>query len=551
MSEVSTLKNSDTRIAREYHEGTKHSELSIRMSGHYLDFQNKPKPFKVYTKLDSLPLPRVFPKPETNALTAIARTELVINGKKTKAVTVIDVATLSEILFFSAGLTRETKVGPETYYMRAASATGALYPIELYVICEDIPGLKGGVYHFNPAEFSLVQIRAGDFRYELSKAAGDNRNIASSPVTIAFTSLVWRNAWKYGTRSYRHWFWDSGVIAANLLATTISAGLESKLIIGFQDAKVNTLLGLNEARRKEAAIVLAPIGMGLGKFTLNQRDNNEPISPLDLEVIPLSEEEVDYPEIWKMHEGSYLSSEEEVKTWGRRGLSTTFAEVQPVINKFETRCIKAINYENDDKPTLSEVVLKRGSTRRFARSPVTFAQLSTVLHCSTQGVPVDFLNPRDTIVDIYFIANYVEDLQPGAYHFDRRDESLEELKRGQFRNISGYLCLEQQLFADASVVFFLITDLEKILEIFGNRGYRAAQFEAGVIAGKIYLSAYAQGIGASGSTFYDDAVTEFFSPYAEGKSTMIAVGIGVPDYRARPGKILIGKMSRTELLKQQ
>jgi hypothetical protein len=53
-----------------------------------------------------------------------------------------------------------------------------------------------------------------------------------------------------------------------------------------------------------------------------------------------------------------------------------------------------------------------------------------------------------------------------------------------------------------------------------NRGYKASQFEAGVIAGKIYLAAYAQKIDASGSTFFDDAV-EFFSPHAADKSTMI------------------------------
>jgi hypothetical protein len=104
--------------------------------------------------------------------------------------------------------------------------------------------------------------------------------------------------------------------------------------------------------------------------------------------------------------------------------------------------------------------------------------------------------------------------------------------------MSGYLCLEQPLFSDASVVFYLMTDLGHVLGSLGDRGYRAAQFEGGIRAGKIYLSSYSLGIGASGSTFYDDAVTDFFSPHAQGKSTMIAVGIGVPAYRARTGRIL-------------
>jgi hypothetical protein len=59
-----------------------------------------------------------------------------------------------------------------------------------------------------------------------------------------------------------------------------------------------------------------------------------------------------------------------------------------------------------------------------------------------------------------------------------------------------------------------------------------------MVAGRLYLSAYALGLGASGSTFYDDAVTEFFSPHAKEKNTMIAVGLGVPAYKARPGRVL-------------
>jgi nitroreductase len=110
--------------------------------------------------------------------------------------------------------------------------------------------------------------------------------------------------------------------------------------------------------------------------------------------------------------------------------------------------------------------------------------------------------------------------------------------------------LGQSLFSDASVVFFLMTDLQSVLRSLGNRGYRASQFEAGIIAGKIYLAAYALGIGASGSTFFDDAVTEVFFPHASNKSTMIAVGVGVPAYKANPGKILPMRLSKEQLLTQ-
>ena len=76
---------------------------------------------------------------------------------------------------------------------------------------------------------------------------------------------------------------------------------------------------------------------------------------------------------------------------------------------------------------------------------------------------------------------------------------------------------------------YSLTDLTPVLERFGNRGYRAAQLDGGIMGGRIYLSAYAQGFGATGLTFYDDEVTDFFSPHAAGKSVMFLVALGHPD----------------------
>ena len=74
-------------------------------------------------------------------------------------------------------------------------------------------------------------------------------------------------------------------------------------------------------------------------------------------------------------------------------------------------------------------------------------------------------------------------------------------------------------------VYFL-ADMGPVLERFGNRGYRAAQLEASITAGKMYLASYALGLGATGLTFFDDDVTNFFSPHAQGKSVMFLLALG-------------------------
>jgi SagB-type dehydrogenase family enzyme len=534
--------NNDIKHAVQYHEETKHSELRLRMSRHYLDWDDRPRPFKVYPDLPSISLPQDFPIPTADALTAVG--SLHSNFPESP----LDIAVVAQLLYFSAGITREMKHDSGTYYMRAASATGALYPIELYIVSKDISGLRAGVYHFCPGDFSLAELRSGDYRNILAEMAGGNPDIMSSPVTIAFTSLAWRNAWKYGDRSYRHWFWDSGVIAANLLAVAISSGLRPTLVMGFFDAAVNNLLRLEQ--QKEAAVVLAPIGTSVAKGAdiSHYGSDARPVPLLnDPKILQISKREQDHPNIWKLHEASSLTSTDEVTQWLHFGDKHTSRKVdlnghmqEP--NKYETKI-----------DALGDVILRRGSTRRFSHAAISKNQLSTILYYSTRGIPLDVLGGRGGLIDIYFIANAVDGLVPGHYFYDQQANSMEQLDSKTelaSRTDSGYLCLGQPLFSDASAVLFMMTDLDAVLKTFGNRGYRTCQFEAGVLAGKVYLLSYAHRLGASGSTFYDDAVTESFAPHARNKAPMIALGVGVPAYNSRPGKMLPARLTRIQLLSE-
>jgi SagB-type dehydrogenase family enzyme len=536
------MRNQEISHSQNFHETTKHSEISIQMAGHRLDFGNKPSPFKFYKSLPSIPLPTEFPKPNTGALEAISAAGLIKPGSYE-----IDIEVIAEILFFTGGVTREMKYGTDTFFMRAASATGALYPIELYIICKDLDGLKAGVYHFNPGDFSLTCLREGDYRVYVSEAAGDDATISNSPVTIVFSSIAWRNAWKYRDRSYRHWFWDSGVMAANLLSTTNSIGVNMNLSIGFIDEKVNRLICVND--KHEAAVALATLCIGLSNTSSSVKKTTEKreISLLIHETLALSQKgEVEYNSIWKMHEASKLYTIQEVTKW----VNTDFKIEQNTttqVSILESIPLLPANYSNS--PSLSNTILQRGSSRKFSHKSISFAQLSNILHSCTGILPLDFTKGAGiSTTEVYFIANEVEGLPRGSYFFNRISRSLDLLKKDVHRDVSGYLCLWQSLFSDASVVFFLMTPLEQVLETHGNRGYRAVQFEASIVAGKIYLASYAQGIGASGSTFFDDAVTEFFSPHAEHKSTMIAVGVGVPSYKSKSGRILAGKWTRDQLV---
>jgi SagB-type dehydrogenase family enzyme len=507
------MPNQDLDATWKYHNGTKHSYLSLRAHPHFLDWENKPLLFKIYPTLEVTRLPKDFRQTGVSALSAIASPGITARGKKIP--TLEDVA---QLLFFSAGVTRSKKFpGGETFF-RAAACTGALYEIELYLVCQDLPELPAGVYHFGAAEFGVRQLRAGDYRKVIVDAAVAEKSVAHAPLIVICTGTYWRNAWKYRSRTYRHFGWDNGTILANALAMSTALGFPAKVVLGFLDQHVNSLLDIDS--RKEVAFSMLTVGYAKSRL-LPAMD----VTPLQLPVVAYSKEEVDYPAMRQMHEASSLLDPKQVKPW-----RDNTPKIAPPDARGKLFDLKPPGKNEIPSDSIEQVIQWRGSTRKFARRSLSLAQLSTLLDHATRNVPADFLKKSGNLLnDLYLIVHNVEGLPPGAYFFRREDKQLELLKEGDFRDRAGYLGLEQDLPADASVDFFFLADLTKILGALGNRGYRAAQLEAGMVGGRLYLAAYAQKFGATGLTFYDDDVVNFFAPHAKGKSAIFLVACGHSD----------------------
>jgi SagB-type dehydrogenase family enzyme len=502
--------NRNAESAQAYHDATKHSYASVRANAHSLDFANQPLPFKIYPTLEPIRLPAEVRQTGVAALSAIAE----IVPPETKAAP--DLEAVAQLLYLSAGITRHRKYPGGEIYFRAAACTGALYEVELYLVCGDLANLEAGVYHFAAAEFGLRKLRVGDYRGVLAEATGSDPAVAHAPLTVVCTGTYWRNAWKYQNRTYRHFGWDNGTLLANLLAVATALGLPAKVVCGFVDSTVNRLLDVDAQRE----VAFSLVAVGYDSVPLPHAPAEA--APLGLETVPLSRNEIDYPLMREMHDASSLRSPEEVVAWrGRTPIIKLPPPTGPVVQ------LQPLSDAEIPRDPIEQVILRRGSSRKFARTPITFVQLSTMLDRATRGVPADFPDPVGSQLNhLYLIVSAVEGLEPGAYVFHRDRGLLECLKPGNFRAQAGYLGLEQALPADAAVDIFFLADLRPILQRFGNRGYRAVQLEAGILGGKIYLGAYAQHLGATGLTFYDDEVIEFFSPHAEGKSAIFLVAVG-------------------------
>jgi len=494
-----------------YHNGTKHPHGKLMGKLHTYDPAFRPNPYKVFKDLQTTVLP-LDKSPSTPALLAISR-----DIKQEEKNLVPDLNTLARILYFSCGITKTInypRLGNVEF--RAAACTGALFHIEIYVVCGNLPSLSAGVYHFDPKNMKLELLRKGDYRRVLINASSNNIAIQHAPLILIYSDVFTRNTIKYNTREYRHAFWDCGTIIANTLAICSAHKLPTRVILGYVDDLVNSLIDLN--KEKEVSLALVPIG-----FTKEDPTQEIPvISLLNLKTEPLSNYDFDDQEIQKIHQASSLTSGREVKDW--LGVTPKIKIPSSMENP-----ISLDPFKQDKIPpaSLERVIIRRGSAREFLREPISFQQLSTILYYSTMGVPADFLEPYESsLINLYLIINAVNGLQPGSYFYHREQNKLELLREGSFRQTAGHLGLNQDLPADGSVAVFFMTDLEKVLKEFGNRGYRAAQLEASILGGKFYLASYAQNVGVTGLTFYDDAVTKFFSPHAKDKSVMFMVVLG-------------------------
>jgi SagB-type dehydrogenase family enzyme len=196
-SAPATRSNGDTEAARDYHEATKHSYESVRRRARPLDWASKPIVYKEYPSTPLEPLP---PR-------------------------------LDRLLRLGAGVVRRRR----GYEFRTYSSAGALYPIEVYVATAD------GLFHFDPRELGLRRLRDEDERAALG----------GGEVVLALTGIVWRTAWKYDARGYRHLSWDAGTMLANLLELAPGA---ARVVTGFVDDDVNPVLGVDGV--DEAALAL-------------------------------------------------------------------------------------------------------------------------------------------------------------------------------------------------------------------------------------------------------------------------------------------------------
>jgi len=211
----------------------------------------RPDTQKKYPHLPLLQLPEPITPADMTSLDQALRTRRSVRDYAARAITLNQ---LSYLLWASDGVSRK-HFGQQ---FRTAPSAGATYPIETYLVVNNVDGLNEGIYHYVVASHSLEELSSGNFGKAIAKAALDQEMCAEAAVVFVWTAVFERSLRRYGQRCYRYIYLDAGHIAENLALTAVAISLGSCQIGAFYDDEVNNLLDVDGV--EESVVYMSVVG---------------------------------------------------------------------------------------------------------------------------------------------------------------------------------------------------------------------------------------------------------------------------------------------------
>lgn len=531
----------------QYHQQTKHHFTNYARGPGRLDWANQPNPFRRYIGAHLVSLQH-FPIEDEQASVSVAPlySSLFFSLPPPKPVSF---ASISQFFYDSLSLSAWKTTGYSTWSLRVNPSSGNLHPTEAYIIAPPIGALSksGFVAHYAPKEHGLeirAELPSGFF--EKSGVLGDDCFL------VGFSSIFWREAWKYGERAFRYCNHDIGHAIGAVAMAAAELGWDVKLLDGLGFHDLEKLMGFEsfpklkipsrpvkgkfpEIEFEHPDCVLAVFPRGEERFGVDFRSMSSWASEfmkLDWKgkCNSLSKEHIIWDIIYRTADGvkKPLSAGEKLK-----------------IDPFQ--CSGVCSESSCKGFTAREVVRRRRSAVDMDGVTVihrnTFYQI--LLHCLPSGsrnggkqgqqlaLPFRALS-WDSEVHAALFVHRVSGLPKGLYFLVRNEDHFEDLRkamRADFtwrkpegcpsdlplyelapcdcRELSKTLSCHQDIASDGCFSLGMIAHFKPTLQEKGAWMYPRLFWETGVLGQVLYLEAHAVGVSATGiGCFFDDPVHE-------------------------------------------
>jgi len=527
-----------------YHQQTKHHFSRYARSPGYLDWANQPNPFRRFqgSPLTALPLLKPDEAPRSPLYHDLYLDDAIVS-------TPITIRSISRFFEYSLAISAWKQAGEVRWALRTNPSSGNLHPTEGYLLIDGVAGLSPfpGLHHYAAKEHAL------ELRAELPRDSFDwlMQEFPSRAFLVGFTSVNWREAWKYGERAFRYCQHDVGHAIASARIAARTLGWRMLLLDGVADETIAALLGLDRVEDFEDAerehpdclavvfptdqarglaagqTIFVPLSIaahalrGLTRHTWHGKANR--LSRDD----PVSWEAIDQVEL-----ASWKSSTEHRIVELNRDRSS---------GKSRTNDDPRAPSIHSDPPTAGQVIRQRRSALAFdGKTSISLGTFFTMLVRVMPQVERDLCNrqmPWDVLpwapaIHLVLFIHRVDGLVPGLYMLVRDpikvkpltqstrpqfvwtsppgcpvDLPLFLLQEGDARQLAAEISCHQDIAGDSAFSLAMIAEFESSLHRYGPWFYRRLFWETGLIGQVLYLEAEAAGVRATGiGCFFDDPV---------------------------------------------
>jgi SagB-type dehydrogenase family enzyme len=529
-----------------YHERTKHHFHRYARSPDYMDWANQPHPFRYYHDAveTRLPLKREPPSLVYDQLYKV-------NALPPAPV---NLGSVADLFRYSLALTAWKQSEGTRWSLRANPSSGNLHPTESYVLCESGVNEEHSptLYHY-VSETHALEHRAS-FSHDIWNSL--TQGLPAGSLLVGLSSVMWREAWKYGERAFRYCQHDVGHAVAALRLSAVHCGWQVRLISNWSAGDLAALLGLDrhdefleeELEEPELLAVVMP----------NDCDANVNVT-------------------FQPPAAKTIQEIETASWYGRPNRLSTQHVAWPVIDEVAaaTRMPQEVVPHAPQRDFVSRPGLN-GPTRGGDAGRIIHQRRSCLALDGVSAVSRDvFLQilartlpgphpPWDalywpTTIHLALFVHRVEGVAPGIYVLVRdpaSKELLEEAMRdgfvwqrppgvssgfplyllveGDCRRAARTLSCHQDIAADGFFSVGMIAEFDGPIRRHGPWFYRNLFWEAGMVGQVLYLEAEAAGAGSTGiGCYFDDPVHEILGLTGNRLQSLyhFAVGVPVEDHR--------------------
>ncbi len=506
------MKNSDgDSIAQEiirYHEESKHHFDRYARSAGYMDWDNQPNPFRFYEDTPSFGLPLLKKDPPALHADLYRR-----NNNPNREIRLVNIAGFLEL---SLGLSAWKAAGESRWSLRINPSSGNLHPTEAHLILPRMDGLEGGIYHYNSLLHALEQ------RALVSEKVWQHiaSHFGCEGFLIGFSSIFWRESWKYGERAFRYCNHDVGHALAAVSISANLFGWKASYLNGLSDQELDTMLGFDKTRFNPLEEEHPDLMCWVQPCPSRDVPRRLPdavisaFSKVSIKGQPnrLSKQAVNWKLIYRT-----ANLTRKPATAGQR-----YQFNEP--HRFR---------EDTNGMAAAEIIRQRRSATAF--DPSGSASRKQFMAILDKTLPRNDCAPFDVELEepwvhLLIFVHRVEELTPGLYFLIRNHKALEPLRsltrskfawqpvendfplflleKGALRQQAMMVSCHQEIAGHSAFSLGMIAAFKN--QVAGTPfAYRQLFWETGMIGQVLYLAAEAHGFRGTGiGCFFDDAVHE-------------------------------------------